>query len=64
MLKILQTRLQQYMNCEIPDVQPGFQKGRATRDQIANIRWSKKKQENSRKTSTFALLITPKPLTV
>ena len=38
MVKILQARLQQYMNCEIPDVQPGFQKGRATRDQIANIR--------------------------
>ena len=64
MLKILQARLQEYMNCEIPDVQPGFRKGRATREQIANIHWSKKKQENSRKTSTFALLITPKPLTV
>ena len=39
MLKILQTRLQQYVNCEIPDVQVGFRKGRGTRDQIANIRW-------------------------
>ena len=39
MLKILQVRLQQYVNCEIPDVQAGFRKGRATRDQIANIRW-------------------------
>ena len=39
MLKILQTRLQQYMNCEIPDVQAGFRKGRGTRDQIANICW-------------------------
>ena len=39
MLKILQARLQQYMNCEIPDVQAGFRKGRGTRDQIANIRW-------------------------
>ena len=39
MLKILQTRLQQYVNCEIPDVQAGFRKGRGTRDQIANIRW-------------------------
>ena len=39
MLKILQARLQQYMNCELPDVQVGFRKGRGTRDQIANIRW-------------------------
>ena len=39
MLKILQARLQQYMNCEIPDVQTGFTKGRGTRDQIANIHW-------------------------
>ena len=39
MLKILQARLQQYVNCEIPDVQVGFRKGRGTRDQIANIRW-------------------------
>ena len=39
MLKILQARLQQYMNCELPDVQAGFRKGRGTRDQIANIRW-------------------------
>ena len=39
MLKILQVRLQQYMNCELPDVQAGFRKGRGTRDQIANIRW-------------------------
>ena len=39
MLKILQARLQQYMNCEIQDVQAGFRKGRGTRDQIANIRW-------------------------
>ena len=38
MLKILQARLQQYMNCELPDVQAGFRKGRGTRDQIANIR--------------------------
>ena len=40
MLKILQARLQQYMNCELPDVQAGFRKGRGTRDQIANIHWS------------------------
>ena len=39
MLKILQARLQQYVNCELPDVQAGFRKGRETRDQIANIRW-------------------------
>ena len=39
MLKILQARLQQYMNCEFPDVQAGFRKGRGTRDQITNIRW-------------------------
>ena len=39
MLKILQDRLQQYVNCEIPDVQAGFRKGRGTKDQIANIRW-------------------------
>ena len=50
MLKILQARLQQYMNCELPDVQTGFRKGRGTRDQIANICWIIKKarefQEN------------------
>ena len=39
MLKILQSRLQYYMNCELPDVQAGFRKGRGTKDQIANIRW-------------------------
>ena len=43
MLKILQARLQQYMNCELPDVQAGFRKGRGTRDQTANIRWIIKK---------------------
>ena len=61
MLKILQARLQQYMNCELPDVQAGFRKGRGTRDQVANIHWIIKK-ESSRKTSTFALLTMPKPL--
>ena len=46
MLKILQARLQQYMNCKLPDVQAGFRKGRGTKDQIANIRWIiKKKRE-------------------
>ena len=64
MLKILQARLQQYMNHELPDVQAGFRKGRGTRDQIANIRWVIKKEESSRKTSISALLTTPKPLTV
>ena len=63
MLKILQARLQQYMNHELPDVQAGFQRGRGTRDQIANIRWIMEK-ESSRKTSASALLTMPKPLTV
>ena len=64
MLKILQGRLQQYVNRELPDVQAGFRKDRGTRDQIANIRWIMKKQESSRKTSISALLTMPKPLTV
>ena len=64
MLKILQARLQQYVNRELPDVQVGFRKGRGTRDQIANIHWIIKKQESSRKTSISALLTMPKPLTV
>ena len=64
MLKILQARLQQYVNCEISDVQAGFRKGRGTRDQIANIRWIMEKQESSRKTSISALLTMPKTLTV
>ena len=63
MLKILQARLQQYVNRELPDVQAGFRKGRGTRDQIANILWIMKKQESSRKTSISALLTMPKPLT-
>ena len=65
MLKILQTRLQQYVNREIPDVQAGFRKVRGTRNQIANIRWIiKKAREFQRKTSTYVLLTVPKPLTV
>ena len=64
MLKILQTRLQQNVKKEIPDVQAGFRKGRGTRDQTANIRWIIKKQESSRKTSTSALLTMPKSLSV
>ena len=64
MLKILQARLQQYENHEIPDVQAGFRKGRETRDQIANICWMIEKAGESRKTSSSALLTMPKPLTV
>ena len=57
MLKILQARLQQYMNHEIPDVQAGFRKGRGTRDQISNIRWIiKKAQESSRKKIYFCFI--------
>ena len=63
MPKILQVRLQQYVKWELPDVQAGFRKGRGTRDQIANICWTWKKQESSRKTSISALL-TAKALTV
>ena len=64
MLKILQARLQQCMNCELPDVQAGFRKGRGTRNQNANIRLIIKKQESSRKTSISTLLTMLKPLTV
>ena len=64
MLKILQARLQQYVNRDFPGVQAGFRKGRGTRDQIANIHWIMEKQESSRKTSISALLSMPKPLTV
>ena len=63
MLKILQARLQQYVNRELLDVQAGFRKGRGTRDQIANICWIIEKARVS-ETSTFALLTTPKPLTM
>ena len=62
MLKILQARLQQYVNHELPDVQAGFRKGRRTRDQISIGSW--KKQESSRKTPAAALLTMPKPLTM
>ena len=64
-LKILQTRLQQYVNCELLDVQATFRKGRGTRDQFANIYWIiKKAREFQKKTSISALLTMPKPLTV
>ena len=64
MLKIFQARLQQYMNCELPDVQAGFRKGRGTRDQIANICWIMEKAREFQKTSISALMTMPKPLTV
>ena len=64
MLKILQARLQQYVNHELPDVQAGFRKGRGTRDQIANIHWIMVKAREFQKTSISALLTMPKPLTV
>ena len=64
MLKILQARLKQYMNREIPDVQAGIKKGRGTRDQIANIHKIIEKARESRKTSTSASLTTLKPLIV
>ena len=62
MFKILQTRLQQYVNRELTDVQAGFRKGRGTRDQTAD--GSLKKQESSRKTSISALWTMPKSLTL
>ena len=64
MLKIVQARFQQYVNCELPDVQAGFRKGRGTREQMANIYWIIKKTKSSGKTSTSALLTMPKHLTV
>ena len=64
MLKILKARLQQYVNCELPDVQAGFRKGRGIRDQIANIRWIIKKAREFQKNIHFCLLTVPKPLTV
>ena len=63
MLKIPQAMLQQYINCEHPDVQAGFRKGRGTRDQIANICWIIEKAREFQKTSISALLTMPKPLT-
>ena len=53
MLKILQARLQQYVNWELPDVQAGFRKGRGTRDQIANIPWITEKAREFQKNSYF-----------
>ena len=56
MLKILQARLQQYMNCELPDVQGGFRKGRGTRDQIANIHWIIEKTREFQKNICFCFI--------
>ena len=64
MLKILQARLQQYVNCELPDVQACLRKGRRTRDQIANIYWIIEKAREFQKNICFCLLTMPKPLTV
>ena len=64
LLKILQARLQQYVNCELPDVQAGFRKAEEPKIKFPSSVGSSKKQESYRKTSTSALLTTPKPLTV
>ena len=56
MLKILQARLHQYVNCELPDVQAGFRKGRETRDQIANIRWIMEKGREFQKNIYFCFI--------
>ena len=56
MLKILQARIQQYVNCELPDVQAGFRKGRGTRDQIANIYWIIEKAREFQKNIYFWLI--------
>ena len=56
MLNILQARLQQYMNCELPEVQIGFRKGRGTRDQIANIRWIIEKAREFQKNIYFCFI--------
>ena len=56
MLKILQARLQQYVNCEIPDIQAGFRKGRGTRDQIADIRWIMEKAREFQKNINFCFI--------
>jgi len=65
MLKILQARLQQYVNRELPDVQAGFRKGRGARDQIANIRWIMEKERKFQKNIYFCFIdYAKKPLTV
>ena len=64
MLKILQDRLQQYVNCELPDIQAGLEKAEEPEIKLPTSAGSLKKQESSRKTSISALLTMPKPLTV
>ena len=64
MLKIIQARLQQYMNHEIPDVQAGFKKGRGTRDQIANISWIIKKAREFQKNIYFCFIFYVKAFAV
>ena len=56
MLKILQAKLQQYVNCELPDVQAGFRKGRGTKDQIANIHWIIEKAREFQKNTNFCFV--------
>ena len=63
-IKILQAWLQQYMNCELPDVQAGFRKSRGTRDQIANICWLMEKAREFQKSISFCFITMSKPLTV
>ena len=64
MLKILQARLQQYVNCELPDVESGFRKDGETRDQTANTHWIIEKAREFQKNIYFCFLTMPKPLTV
>ena len=64
MLKIIPAKLQQYVNCELPDVQVGFRKGRGTRDQIANIRWLMKKERELKKNIYFCFIDYAKALTL
>ena len=64
MLKILQAKLQQYTNHELPDVQAGFRKGKGTRDQMTSIRWVIEKAREFQKKTYFCLLTMPKPLTM
>ena len=64
MLKSLQARIQQYVNCELPDVQAGFRKGRGTTDQIADIRWIIEKAREFQKNIYFCFIDYAKALTV
>ena len=64
MLKILQAKLKQYVNCELPDVQAGFRKGRGTRDQIANIHWIIEKTREFQKNIYFCFIDYAKSLTI